>query len=339
MPYPVVYTRLLARQLKLDETGQRELLTGTGLTPGDLASLEREISDQDQIIIVHNAFRLTSDPASGLELGQRIDLWLWAHGSLGSLFSASPNLGEAFAVVERYISLRVPGLKVWRTFEPDDCIIHLQIQPPFPLEEELICWVVNGLMVAMQEVLDRFAGRPVKEAHFCFAHDTPSYVARYAHYLHSPCTFACESNAVRIPRVLLEQPNPFRDSAVYTLALRQQEQLEAQARLQSESWSARVLRLLQQNPGQLWTLSQIAEHCHLSTRTLNRHLKTEGTGYQKLLDEELARQARACLESPRHTVESMALTLGYQDVSAFRRAFKRWFGMSPSEYLDRNRVG
>jgi AraC-like DNA-binding protein len=93
--------------------------------------------------------------------------------------------------------------------------------------------------------------------------------------------------------------------------------------------------LLQQHPGKLWTLAEMAAHLHLSPRTLIRHLRAEGHTYQQLLDRELARQALEHFGAARHTVESVALALGYQDATAFRRAFRRWFGESPRAYLER----
>ena len=131
---------------------------------------------------------------------------------------------------------------------------------------------------------------------------------------------------------LLEQLNPFHDRAIYEQALRQCEQLE-QSQREESSWSLRITRLLQQHPGQLWSLASMADHHGLSARTLMRYLKAEGSNYQALLDAELSRQAAAHLMSPRQTVESVALALGYQDVTAFRRAFRRWYGMPPSAWL------
>ncbi|HCJ63528.1 MAG TPA: AraC family transcriptional regulator, partial [Alcanivorax sp.] len=35
---------------------------------------------------------------------------------------------------------------------------------------------------------------------------------------------------------------------------------------------------------------------------------------------------------PHYTVAAVALELGYTDVASFRRAFRRWFGTSPSAF-------
>jgi AraC-like DNA-binding protein len=69
-----------------------------------------------------------------------------------------------------------------------------------------------------------------------------------------------------------------------------------------------------------------------------RYLREEQTSYQTLRDSELARQAKLSLLVSNNTVESVALSLGYQEVSNFRRAFKRWFGVSPQEFIQKNRA-
>jgi len=68
------------------------------------------------------------------------------------------------------------------------------------------------------------------------------------------------------------------------------------------------------------------------------YLRDEETSYQTLRDCELARQAKLSLLVSNNLVESVSLSLGYQEVSNFLRAFNRWFGMSPIEFIQRNRV-
>ena len=52
----------------------------------------------------------------------------------------------------------------------------------------------------------------------------------------------------------------------------------------------------------------------------------------------LMQKARHLLDtiSPETTILDVALRCGYEDQGAFGRAFKRFFGITPSEYLARN---
>jgi AraC-like DNA-binding protein len=76
----------------------------------------------------------------------------------------------------------------------------------------------------------------------------------------------------------------------------------------------------------------VARKLNLSVRTLGRRLGQEGTTYKLLLDEvrkELAYSHLSGLERSRPEVASL---LGFSDVTAFHRAFKRWTGQTPGNY-------
>lgn len=331
MQYPATYARLLARELRLDAAGQVQLLTGTSLRPADLAVLDRTISQPEQIRIVRNAMRLAGRADFGLEMATRMPVA--AHGPLGALLSASPTLLDAWAALERYHALRIPGVQLSRAFTGTHMAIRLELQLPM---DEIGLFCIEAMAVTVQRGIELVIGRRLREADIRFAYPAPPHAAAYASHFNSPYVFDAEETVMLVPLTLLEQPNPFCDKAAYEQALRQCEQLE-QAQRQEGSWSLRITRLLQQHPGQLWGLDSMAAQHGLSARTLMRHLKAEGTSYQTLLDAELARQTEAHFMSARHTVESVALALGYQDATAFRRAFHRWFGMSPSAWLQQRR--
>lgn len=329
MRYPVTYSRLLARELRLDRAGQAALLAGTRLGPDDLVSLDQFISRGDQVTILRNALRLAARPGLGLEIGGRLPVA--AHGPLGQLLAASPNLGEAWVAMERFHALRVPLVTLAREFDGDELRIRVELQCPL---DEVGLFLVEAMVVTIQRGIELILGRRLVEARLDLGYPEPDHAARYARSVHGPVAFAAPCTAWHLPRALLEQANPFRDDAAFRQAWRHCEQLEAaQAESGAPDWRGRLTQLLQRHPGQRWTLEQVAAHLHLSPRTLMRHLSAEGTRYQALLDEELGRQALELFASSRHTVESVALALGYQDATAFRRAFKRWFGMSPTAYL------
>jgi AraC-like DNA-binding protein len=327
--YPATYSRLLARELRLDHAGEAALLRGTRLAPDALGALDQLITPRDQIILLGNALRLADRPGFGLEVGSRLSLA--AHGALGQLLSASPNLGEAWVALERFHALHVPLVRMSREFAQGHMTIRLELECP---HDAVGLFLLEAMVVTIQRGIELILGRRLREARLDLAYAAPAHAALYEKFLHSPVRFGVPDTAWHIPRALLEQANPFRDAALYRQALRQCEQmaaaLEAGATVE---WSLRLTQLLQQHPGKLWTLAEMAAHLHLSPRTLIRHLKAEGLTYQQLLDRELARQALEHFASAGHTVESVALALGYQDATAFRRAFKRWFGTSPRAYL------
>ena len=70
----------------------------------------------------------------------------------------------------------------------------------------------------------------------------------------------------------------------------------------------------------------------MSDRTLRRRLKDEGTTFDALLDELRRAMTQHYLEYPDMSLEQIALMVGYSEASAFRRAFRRWYGTSPAGY-------
>jgi AraC-like DNA-binding protein len=76
----------------------------------------------------------------------------------------------------------------------------------------------------------------------------------------------------------------------------------------------------------------MAEQLHMSRRTLQRKLAEADLTFQKLVDDTRRDLAMRHLDDPRHTITDVTFLLGFSQQSAFTRAFKRWTGMSPTEY-------
>ena len=79
------------------------------------------------------------------------------------------------------------------------------------------------------------------------------------------------------------------------------------------------------------SLATVARSLGLSTRTLQRSLAAQGLAFRQLVDDarwSLAGPLVATTDTP---FEEIAERLGYADAKAFRRAFRRWSGLSPSE--------
>jgi AraC-like DNA-binding protein len=87
------------------------------------------------------------------------------------------------------------------------------------------------------------------------------------------------------------------------------------------------------------TLPQPKALAHLlgiSETTLRRHLRAEGISYNNLRDACLQETAKRYLRDTSWDLEQIAGRLGFSERSAFRRAFRRWTGFSPSIFRSDN---
>jgi len=80
------------------------------------------------------------------------------------------------------------------------------------------------------------------------------------------------------------------------------------------------------------SIEVIADIAGLSTRSLQRIMKKNDLSYNDLLNDARQKYALSKLSDPKAKISDIAYQLGYNDAAHFTRAFKRWTGVTPSEY-------
>jgi AraC-like DNA-binding protein len=107
----------------------------------------------------------------------------------------------------------------------------------------------------------------------------------------------------------------------------------------AEAWDfINLMRMLIQpyiNDGSV-DVAVAAEMAGMSTRTLQRRLKLSGSSYSRLLREARFQLACAQLGDPGMKVIDVAMLTGYESPQHFTRAFRRFTGVTPSEYRNRS---
>lgn len=92
--------------------------------------------------------------------------------------------------------------------------------------------------------------------------------------------------------------------------------------------------LLSAIPAGNFLVEDIAQRLGLSSRTLQRNLKAENTSFKEQVQAVQKAMAVSYLQLNLST-EEIADLLGYTEVAAFSRAFKKWLGMTVTDYRKR----
>jgi AraC family transcriptional activator of pyochelin receptor len=101
---------------------------------------------------------------------------------------------------------------------------------------------------------------------------------------------------------------------------------------------ARILRVLATNIEEVPSLDDLAEAVGMSRFQLSRTFhKVVGMSIRDYVRDLRLKRACALLTTARHSITNIALQCGFYDSSHFAKAFRRRFGITPSEFRHRNR--
>jgi len=329
LPMPPTYFRIVLRELGTTAKRRAQLLAGTGLTEGQLAHAAAEITLGAQIVLMRNATRL-GEPGWTLDVARRFDLG--AQGPLGFAMVTAPTLGAALDVMTRYGHVRAPWfrLRVERDRREWGFVVRRQLV----LGSEMDVPMLEAVLLSAQVLVEAVLGRPMREARIAVDYRAPTWAARYRDAFSASVSFGAREVRVRMPIEWLALACPLADAAMHQLALGRLE--TERRRLESgEHLAARIEVLFAASGDAGLSLTQLAERMNMSRRTLTRRLAEAGTSFGRELDRHRKRCCATLLADPRYPVSEIGYRLGYSDHANFTRAFRRWFGESPTRYRER----
>jgi AraC-like DNA-binding protein len=275
------------------------------------------------------AVRATGDEAFGLNAGAEatddlFDVLLY-------LARASPTLGQAFERVARFARLTSePTRFLLRTDDDGTLTITHALEGVVGEAPPAAADAMLALVVACAR---RFAGDELVPLAVRLRHDAPHAPEKWRAFFRAPVHFGADENAVLFAPEVLARRVRSADPALAQVLERHAELLLAAMPTDTSFLTSARRAICAALSAQNGTLHGVAQRLRMSSRTLQRRFQDEGTAFEEQLDgvrRELALQHLA----ERDTSQGeLAFLLGFSDVSAFHRAFRRWTGMAPGAWV------
>ena len=308
------------------------LLSGTELYPSDLDDPYKLISEEQARLFYRNAVDVSEEGSLGLEVGWTTNLS--ELGPLGLLQFAARTVREA--VEESWNTYHTFYALVDYDFEDqgDTTVFRFKCREESePLRIFLLERTLSLFQGNCEELVDPEA-RPKK---ILLDYKAPGYIKRYKEIFRCPVYFEQDGVEMHSPREYLDRElesyDPLARDALKVLQSSLLGKLSTQKDIVNE-----VKMALRREPGEFPRLEQVAEKLAMSPRTLRRKLGAANVRFQDLLDAERRMVAEDYLANSDLSVQQIAEKCDFSDAQNFSQAFKRWSGISPTDYRKSHRT-
>lgn len=335
---PATYAQLLLEILAERGIPATQALQG-GRLPGTLFTTpDARITPRQWSRLVLTALRLTHDDGLGYEYGLR--LRPTAHGVLGYALMSCATLSQALELGAMFFSMRLRDYRMEFRYEGEVAVIEIAETHPvvgaLPQEAQMLRRFFHEcVMLGIVHAGRALTGLEPEGVELCVDWPEPACHARYRERL-PPMRFGQVANQIRMPAAFLQAPLLMADPMTHQQAVAQCVQEQVRFAETVEDLAARVRAELVLVPGEGYPgLEAVAARLHMSGRTLKRRLQALDLGFLALLDEARRQEAEQLLKTTDREVRYIAELLGYTGPANFSRAFRKWTGMTPSEFRER----
>lgn len=271
---------------------------------------------------------LCGDPAIGLAAARHIDPGQLL--GLGYLMQLMPSRLEALQTMVRHWPLVAAHVEVSLQTLGDKVLLGLRSDGGLrPAPAEVDYWVCRQL-----QHLHGWEGAPQAVLEIRLQRPRPTDDRPWLKAWGEQAQFGAAQNEFVLDLAALRQERPAGSPGIRQ-ALEEALQEYARQTLAAsplEAVSAAVLYDLQRASD----FEALAASLNMTSRTLHRALAREGWSFTEILEQHRRYLAHDLLDDPRLSVAEIADRLGYAEVRSFTRAFRRWYGVTPTELRDRH---
>lgn len=303
----------------------RALLADLELEPAQLACPGTSFTVAAGVALLEGAARRTNDAAFALRFADQVP---WSDlDVLGGVVRNAPTIGDALAAAARYFALQSTGAGLALvTAGREARLVYTMFDPTVAHHAQNTELVFGFLVRALRDALGDARWRPCA---LVVRHGRPARAQVQRDYFGCDVEYGGEMDALVVGAEELRRPLARADGGAMS------ELVEAADRRLAASGAVDALGPLRALVGELIrdgdgtpAIATVARRAHTSARSLQRQLAAHGVTFTDVVAGARLALAEHYMRDPARSLTDVALALGYSELSAFSRAFRRWSGTS-----------
>lgn len=276
-----------------------------------------------------NATHLSKDKLFGLHFGE--SLQLSALGIVGEIIKSSETVGGALTIAASLTYLITAAFEL--EVVQDESSFTVQFIPTIDNWQNSVSAIqtLDLLMVFVIHELDGLMLKKIQPLVINYSRETDN-IAEYERVMRCRPVINATENAITFDKKYWNEPIITANYELQKILLQKASELKTGS-IKKQTLQSRIYNYLLANSYLgIVSLDDIASNFNISTRTLQRKLKEEGINFQQIADETRKTLAINYLKAGSYPVKEISYMLGYNELSAFTRTFKRWTGVAPGMY-------
>lgn len=301
------------------------LFAEVGIDPSVISEPDALHAVAHNVALLEAAARATRNPAFALTWAASLP---WSDlGVLGYVVLHSPTVGAALGNAARYLAIQQTAGELRLTAGARVATLSYHVRDPDLTDHGKQTEATLAVLVrACREGTGRatWAPREVR-----FRHRAPRATAAHVKWFGAPVRFDHDDDALVLASDQLREPFTRAEPGLLPILVAHADASLAKVP-RTADFPAEVRRMITAaiGGGEV-AIDAVASRLGLSARSLQRQLRDHGASFKQLVDETRLALATRYLDDPALSLTEAAYLLGYADLSAFSRAYRRWTGASP----------
>jgi AraC-like DNA-binding protein len=303
-------------------------LHSLGIDPATVKSPDEYISVDTYLRIQDSAAEHVHDPYFGLHMGEFAEAGSWS--ILGYMMMNCKTLAEAFEKSGKYS--RIIGNMIDGRMEVKFKKVRVvMFTPPHAPKMSRHCY--ESTLSSSVRMMRLLSGVHINPLEVTFIYPEPESTVEYERIFCCPVKFGQKENSMTLDWSLGSLPIRMANSALLEHFEQYAQDFLAQMERNDEHTRTVTKIILSRLDDEALSIQKVAKEMAVSVRTLQNHLETEGVIFSDLLRDIREKLAKKYLHE-NYTVEQITYLLGFSEPSVFRKAFKKWAGVTPREYRE-----